>query len=358
MSPTENADVDLGALINLLIRIIKKISAFFVGIFYWIGQIIMYVLIFLRKNLIWLGIAVIIGLVWGIYTDYKHGSKYYSRMIVRANFGSSRALYNSIEYINALIAERKLKDLSTILSIPETEAASLRYLSAETVEDELSVAELYKQRFLLQNRSDLIRLDTFWARVIKYEDFKKNLTKFDKPFHEITAISIHPDIFSKIQNGIISAVIQNEVLVKNKQISDRMQKDEEKIIVSSIEGLDTLRKVYNERLLKQDGTKENGSTNLNVLDRGLNLKTPELDLYDKVLTLKDELKNARNTFASNQDIIQVYSGFNPIGQKQNVLKQDSATYTIMAVSFALILLIIIEIYKAVGKYDKRSKLPS
>lgn len=352
VSPPEDADVEMGALINLLIRIIKRISAFFATLFYWIGQVIMYVLMFLKRNLIWIGIAIIIGLVWGIYTDSKHGTKYYSRMIVRTNFGSTRALYNSVDYINALIGERRLKDLSTILSIPEEEAGTLRYLTAEPVDDELSVAELYKQKFLVQNRSDLVRLDTFWARVIKYEDFKKSLTKFDKPFHEITAVSIHPDIFSKIEAGVINAILKNEVLVKNQEINQRMDKDEEQIIISSIQGLDTLRRAYNERLVKQDGSKESGSTNLNVLDRGFNIKTPELDLYDKVLELKDELKTARTNAANNQNIIQVYSRFNPIGQKQNVLKQDSASYTIFAASVALIFLIILDIYKAVGRYEK------
>src|SRR5215467_10673832 len=95
----ENNDVDLGALVTLFIKFCRKLVGFFTSLFNFLASVILYILIFLRKNIIWLGLTVIIGLVWGIYVDYKKGVKYESVMTVRTNFGSSRALYNSMEYL-------------------------------------------------------------------------------------------------------------------------------------------------------------------------------------------------------------------------------------------------------------------
>ena len=89
------------------------------------------------------------------------------------------------------------------------------------------------------------------------------------------------------------------------------------------------------------------------MDKELNIKTPELDLYDKLLTLKDELSAVRRNSAETQSIIQIYSGFSPVGQRMNVLKQNSAGYAIKSVILVLLLLMVIEIYKAGGKYEDR-----
>ncbi|HTQ66174.1 MAG TPA: hypothetical protein VMI12_15360 [Puia sp.] len=350
----ESNDVDLGALVNLFIKFCRKLVDFFTSVFRLLGSVILYILIFLRKNIIWLGLTIIVGLIWGIYVDYKKGVKYESVMTVRTNFGSSRALYNSMDYLNALVNERRLNELSKIFTINESEAASLVRFTADPVEDELVLTQLYKDKFISSSRSDLVRLDTFWSRIEKFGDFKKNLTKFDIPLHEITVISKQVDIFNKIQQGIINTV-ENEVLKKNQEIGLQTQKDEESIILSSIQGIDTLRKMYNLRIQKQAESKETGTTNLNFVDKEIASKTPELDLYDKVLELKDELRALRTTSMDNQEIIQVFAPFNPLGRRLNLFRQNTLGYAINLTVLVLILLAIIEVYKAVGKKSNEKK---
>jgi hypothetical protein len=350
----ENNDVDLGVLVNLFIKFCQKIVGLFVSLFNLLGQFLLYILVFLRKNIIWLGLAIIAGLVWGIYADYNRGVKFESTMTVRTNFGSSRALYNSMDYLNALVSERKLNELAKIFSINESEAASLLHFAADPVEDELMLTQLYKDKFIASNRSDLVRLDTFWSRIEKFEDFKRSLNKFDIPLHEVTVISKQVDIFNKIQQGIITTV-ENEVLKKNQEIGLQTQRDEENIILSSIQGIDTLRKMYNLRIQRQADSKETGTTNLNFVDKELASKTPELDLYDKVMELKDELRTLRNNSMDNQQIIQVFAPFNPLGKRLNLFRQNSLTYAINLTSLVLILLIIIEVYKVVGKKSNEKK---
>ena len=71
-----------------------------------------------------------------------------------------------------------------------------------------------------------------------------------------------------------------------------------------------------------------------------------------MLLLKDELKRLRMTSAENQSVIQIYSPFSPVGKRMNLLKQDSSYYTGISVLAAVIILLIIEIYKP-ERYRKR-----
>ncbi|MFI5152026.1 MAG: hypothetical protein ACHQET_01750 [Chitinophagales bacterium] len=341
----ESNDVELGVLMNLFIRICRKIFGFFAGIFEELAGWISWIVRFLRRNLIWIVLAALAGEIWGIYLDNKHGSKYESNMVVRTNFQSGHALYNIVDYLNALVSQGKFADLEKALGVSEKEARGLRYFDAQPVEDELLLTELYKQRFLAMDRSDLVRMDTFWSRTFKYEDFKKSLSKFDMPLHQISVMSIDPAIFSKIQNGLVNLITQNEVLKKNQELAMENRNDEEHILVSSIQGLDTLRRVYNQLLQQRSASKESGTTNLNFLDKELSIKTPELDLYDKILALKDELKRLRVVSAESQSVIQVYSPFSPVGKRMNLLKQDSSYYTGTMVMAAIVILLIIEIYR-------------
>src|SRR5262249_29488979 len=155
----------------------------------------------------------------------------------------------------------------------------LIYFEAEPIEDEVMISELYKKQFLSFDRSSRLRTDTFWTRTIPYKQFKEGLIKYNMPLHKLTAISLQSDLFPKLQEGIIKIITSNNTLFENVGINKKMQIDEEKMLVSSIDGLDTLRNVYNEQLRQRKGIEAPSSTtNLNVIDRALSKSAPELEL--------------------------------------------------------------------------------
>ncbi|MFT3825567.1 MAG: hypothetical protein QM731_16730 [Chitinophagaceae bacterium] len=270
--------------------------------------------------------------------------KYYSDATVRTNFESSRELYNSVDYLNALIKQGQTNELTRIFDISAKEALDLESFEAEPVDNNLIVTDLYKERFLNYRRNEIFRQDTFWTQAIKLNDFKAKLTRYDYPLHVVTAISRGENIFPKLQKGLVNLVSQNPVLQRNKEIADNTLHEQEKLLLRSLDELDSLSSTYNKRLLQEDNSKEGGNNNLTLLDKSL-LRTPELDLYDKVLLIRDELAALRSRASINQDILQVYTPFGAIGQKQTVLRQSFFKCMLIGVAFAISFILLIRLIK-------------
>jgi hypothetical protein len=357
-SRNDSNDIDLGSVLLILGRGFRSIGRFFYRLFVAFGDAILHTLLFLKRRMWWLIGALVIGLSLGSYLNHLNGTLYYSVMTARYNFGSTRALYSTVDYLNAMIGEHRQADLSKLLSISPAEARTIKRFSVEPLKSEKIISDLYDEYFLSSDRSFGSRTDTFWTRTIKYSEFKEGLTKYDIPIQQLTAYSIQPDIFPKIEQGLINAVVRNGTLKRNEEINKRILGDEEQILVSSIQGLDTLRQVYNERLRRAEKDAQTGTTNLTVLDRSMLKPSPELELYDKLLQFKDELKAIRAITLNNQEIVQVSASFVPLGRKVSILKQSIFNTALQLVTLTLLILVIIEIYKALGSYEKSKKVIS
>lgn len=98
----DNQEIDLS-------MISKKITGFFDGIAFSIFKGIL----FLKRNLIILGILVVIGVGIGLYLD-KTNKSYDSEIIVKPNFGSTDYLYSKIDLLESKIKERDTLFLKAI----------------------------------------------------------------------------------------------------------------------------------------------------------------------------------------------------------------------------------------------------
>jgi hypothetical protein len=354
-SRKEENDIDLGSVFSGIGKGLKKLGRSIGSGGSALGTGVLNIIIFFKKRFIWFALAIAAALGWGIYSGTGKPPSYASELTGRFNFGSTLALYSTIDYLNALIASNDRGELAKLLQITEVEAEHLSAFSAEAVTDELTISELYKRNFMLYDRSYRIRTDTFWTRIIPYDKFKQSLTKFDIPLQRVKAEGTRPDIFRKIQPGFLALILTNENLKNNHSISTQMQSEEEGIILSSIRGLDTLRNVYNERLRESAGATIPGSTSINLIDRATTGSSPELELYDRVLGLKDELRSLRNFSMNHGQVIQVYASFNPVGQKLDYFRQNLMITVLSAFVMMLVILVAIEAFKAITAYERRLK---
>src|SRR5690606_12113870 len=132
------------------------------------------------------------------------------------------------------------------------------------------------------------------------------------PEHEVSVASTNPQIFLKIQQGIIDHVSSNQFLQAINAVSQESNTTETNLLLASISGLDSLRQAYNKRLAFGGETNDFRWGNISFEHNKMQITAPELELYDKMLQLKDELRAIKNKSAHQNKILQVYVPFNPI----------------------------------------------
>jgi len=356
ISPAQRSDSDaeIGHLLYKTAKTLKNLALWIVNLFLYLGKALLIFLFFLRRNIIWLGLGTIIGMAYGIYLEKRNGVQYFAEMNVQANFNSAAVLYNSLDYFNALIGAGQTAELSRLLSITPGEAGQLTTFYAEPIKSELIAADLYKEHFLLYDRSMRVRQDTFWIRTLGYKDFKQSLTNFDYPFHKISVISANPNIFLKLQKGLIDYASGNTLLKNLQKRQASVNEEEENLILSSIKNLDSLRQAYNQRLIKSQPA--SGSNQLTVMESTQENKPAELELYDKVLQLNDELKKSRRRSSTQIEIFSVYSPFNPVGRKLSIFRQTMTRFAIIGLCLSLISLLLVAVYKSLSALEKSTNI--
>ncbi|HUQ64960.1 MAG TPA: hypothetical protein VM101_02325 [Flavitalea sp.] len=347
----QNDDIDLGHLFDKTGGAIVSFFTWVDTIFSRLGDALLQLLFLLRRNAIWLLAGTLIGVGIGIYFQSKEGARYSSTMTVRANFNSTLSLYNSLDYFNALIANRETGQLVKLFNISPAEASSLKMFEATPVKSEKIVSDMYNEQFMRQEKDAVKRMDTFWTKTIPYKDFKSSLTKYDYPLHDITVISSNVMIFQKLQQGILNEINSNKLLQDIKNTELNINKDEVEILTSSIKSIDTLRSVYYKRLSAVKSGEQ--GNNLTLMEGGFKTQAPELELYDKLLDLKNELKSVKTNSVLETDILLAYTSFGKIGQKESFLKQTIARWSLIGLLTSLCIILLISLYKNLKDFETR-----
>jgi hypothetical protein len=350
---TGENEIDLGVFFHLIANIFRKLGGLIKSFFVAILKAIIFILLFIKRRIVWLLLGALAGLTIGLYVHFSKGPTYFSDMVVRSNFESPRLLYNQVDYYNSLISQRRSKDLAEIFNIKPTEAVKLLHFDISPIDGDLEAAKMYRNTFLDYRRGAVNGVDTQWTHTIKFIDFKKELKEYDYPLQDIRLYSSSPDLFTKVQQGIIQSVSNNKTLQAIKNTSVQIQGDEERILVRSLNGIDSLRQAYNKRIMEVASAAKNQGNNVIVSDK--DFRNPEIDLYDKELVLKDELVNSRRKAIEQSDILQVYSDFNPSGTAVSGYKLEFVKYTWWGLLLSFGVVLVYELLKYLDQLEKKKK---
>lgn len=352
-----DVDADLGRILYKTGSSIKHALRILYRAFLRLCNSILFIILFLFRHFIWIVVGTVIGLGYGLYVMRKNGTKYQSEMIVKTNFNSTRSLYNAIDYLNAALSNSKDEELASIFHITPEEASMIESFSAEPVESEMIKAQMYRDLFLVNNRNIRnITPDTVWMKTITFSDFKKSLTRFDYPYQEISVTATNAFLFSKLQDGFIKQINQVPLLKEAAKAQIATNAETEQLLRNAIVNIDSLRMVYNQRLLKGQSPNDRESNQLTVLQNAPAARTPELDLYDKLLDLQDELRKSNARSVTEREVVEVYSPFSAVGQKVSFLRQSVVRFGSMGFFLAVAILLMIASYRALAKMEKRTKL--
>jgi uncharacterized membrane protein len=348
----QDSEVDLMAFFSMMGRFFRRVYFFVKAIFISLLDVFLFVLLLIKRNLIWLSIVTILGFALGLYKYMTRTPVYYADMVVEANFESGRLLYQKVDFFNSLIRENKKKELAQVFSIPQADADALYAFEISAIDEPLEKAKLYRANFLDYKHNSTSGVDTVWTKILKYKDFEGSLTKYDYPLQSIRLFSTNSSVYSKVQAGLMNIMKENASVNQVKDATIEMLRNEEQILISSLAGIDSLRKAYNKRLVRQAET-GNGAGGM-VFMQG-SQRAPEIELYDKELTLKDELMAVKKKIIDHQNVINVYADFNPVGEEVGVFRHSMVMYTIYPFCALLLLLLLIDIYKWLGQIEKANK---
>ncbi len=325
---TNNEEVDLGNLFKVIGKgfqnLFNVIGQFFKALFH----LFILALLFLRNNAIKLGIAMFIGAVIGLYLDFNKPKQYSSTMIVEPNFKSAQQLYKNIHFYHELVKQKDSSLLAQTFNIPINEASKLKGFYIEPIRNENEKYQFF---------DDFIQeVDTTTVKNINIKEFKKGFTDYNYSYHQIKVKSLSNTIFEKLSNPIISSIENNPYYKYQKKINDENLHQNEKVLVKSLQEVDTLRKIYNEVLITE-ANKDASSTNINLAQGSR--RTNEIQLFKESLDLNEELIDNNKEKAETTEILNVVSTFSKVGIKERSLRKKWAV--ILGLGFGVAMLIFI-----------------
>ncbi len=338
----QDDEVDLGSLFKVIGKGFKNlfntIGQFFKSVFH----LLILFLIFLRSNALKLGIAMVVGASIGLYLDLTSPKKYSSSMIVEPNFKSAQQLYQNINFYNELVKQKDSNLLAETFQISVSEALKLKGFYIEPLKNENEKYELFN--------IFIEEVDTTTVKNINIKEFKNAFTDFDYKYHQIKVKSLNSGVFEQLNNPIINSISNNSYFKNQKRINEVNLLQNEKVLVKSLNEVDTLRRIYNEVLLTEAKKNETG-TNI-TLAQGIK-NTNELELFDESLKLNKELIENNKEKAETIEILNVVSSFSKVGiEERSIFKRKTF---IFGIGLGLFMLMFI-LFKQLNSYLINYKL--
>lgn len=338
-----NEEVDLGALFQIIGKGFSKFSSFIGGVFKGIFHLIILVLIFLKKNIIKISAAALIGVIIGIYFEVQLPTKYGSELLVEPNFKSARELYKNVNYYNDLVKQKKITELQEIFSLNPTEAASLKKFEIEPLKIDNDIISGYDNLIL--------RVDTLTIKSYEYDDFKNSFTDFDYKIHKVTVIADKNNVFSGLGDVIISSVVNNKYFNRLKTLTNENLNRTDSLYRENLEQIDSLRLVYMSVMI-EEAKKQTTGTNIDL--GGEKRTTKELELFEANRKINADLKNVVDEKSKKYEVINVISNFQPIGYEiKGVTKNYAFLLGLVGIALMIVFLVLVKLNRYLNNYNKK-----
>lgn len=338
----DQEEVDLGSILVIIGKGFSNFFNFIGNIFKSIFHFVITILLFLKKNIIKIGVAALIGLVIGLFLEVKKQDVYGSELLVEPNFNSARQLYNNVNYYNDLVKQKDTTTIQNTFNLDKNSAGALKKFTIEPIRIENDIIEAYDELILA--------VDTLTIKSYKYQDFKNSFTDYDYKVHKINVISRFKNSFTKIGDVIISSIEENKYFSKSKQLLNENLNKTDSLYRKNLIQLDTLQKVYLDVMLAEAKKQSNGTS----IDLGGEKRTTkELEIFETNKRIVKELNKLAKDKSEKYEVINVISNFQPIGNKiQGVTKNYAFLLCLLGAGIMILTLLFIKLNSYLNKYKK------
>jgi len=328
----QDDELDLGILLNFIVRVIRRILQFIIDIVRVLAFGLINFLLFIRKSLVLIIIILVLSLAAAWFVRSQFGIRYQASMAVKIQPDISPALYEKASYLSELMKHGQYSSVSSVLGIPVQEAQKLSMVSVEPVMDELTEIGLYKEHVRVQSAESR---DTLLTSQIRFSDFTNNLKDRDYPLQQITIYSNTPDLPAGLEDKFVASLF-SETLKLQEQASLLARQQQIAGVTRTREGIDSMALALQANLRKSNA----GSGNTDVLMKGAE-KTPETEIYEKMVSLDAELYRMKTEASHSGNYINVVSSLPTVAVKTGIANQYFFHYfwIVFAIGFGFLLLL-------------------
>ena len=339
---TNEEEVDLGSLFIIIGNGFKKLFNFIGSVFKGLFHFLISILIFLKDNIVKIGIAAFIGFAIGVFLQVKSADKYESQMLVQPNFKSANQLYNNISYYNDLVKQKDTANIQKTFKIDKETAASLKKFTIEPIINENDIINSYND-FILD-------VDTTTVKSYNFRDFKASFSLLDYKIHKINVVSEKNDVFNKLDEVILSSVIKNKYFNRVKELNNENLNRTDSLLRSNLGQIDSLRVVYMKVML-EEAKKQNSGTSI---DLGGKMRTnKELELFETNRKINEELEDIVKDKSEKYEVINVISNFQPIGSEiKGVTRNIAFQLSVLGALAMIFILLLIKVNSYLNNYKK------
>lgn len=329
-------EVDLGSLFIIIGKGFSNFFNFIGNVFKGIFHFLITILIFIKKNAIKIGVAAILGGGLGAFLEVKKPNTYSSDLLVQPNFKSARQLYNNVNYYNDLVEQKDTATIQKTFNLDKEAAASLKKFTIEPIITENDIIDSY---------NDFISsVDTTTVKSFAYEDFKISFSEYDYKVHQINVVAEKNNIFTSLDDVIISSVVKNKYFDRVKSLTNENLNRTDSLLRKNLGQIDSLRRVYMQVMI-EEAKKQSSGTNIDL--GGEKRTTKELELFDTNRKINSELKNVVEDKSEKYEVINIVSNFQPIGYE---IKGVSKNYVFLLGAFGALLMVFILLINQLNNY--------
>lgn len=335
-SQPKEEEIELGSLFIIIGKGFSNLFRFIGKLLKGFFHFLILLLLFIKNNAIKLSVAIIIGAVIGTFIEFQKETTYGADLQVQPNFKSSRQLYNNVNYYNDLVKQKDTISLAKVFNVSVKEAASLKKFEIDPVKNGNDLLTSYDELIL--------SVDTLTAKSYSFVNFKNTFTDFDYKTHNIHVIATEKDVFSKLDEVIISSVVDNKFFNKVKLLTNENLNRTDSLLRENLTQLDSLRKVYMTVLIEESKKLSTGTS----IDLGGTQKTTkELELFETNRQINRDLKEITKDITEKSEVLNVISNFQPIGYE---IKGIDNNYGFLTAGLAVTLMILFLLLKQLNSY--------
>ena len=247
-----------------------------------------------------------------------------------------------MNYYNDLVKQKDTITLASTFKLSTEVAAKLK---------KFEIYPIKNGNDLLTSYDDLIlSVDTLTAKSYSFEAFKNTFTDYDYRVHNIHVVATQNDVFSMLDEIIISSVVNNKFFNKVKTLTNENLNRTDSLLRKNLTQVDSLRRVYMTVLI-EESKKQNSGTSIDL--GGTKTTTKELELFETNRKINTDLKEISKNKSEKSEVLNVISNFQPIGYEiKGIEKNTGVQAALLGIVLMLLFLFLKQLNNYLNNYKK------